>query len=116
MQNLNYDLYLLLHDVLTELPSLLVMLVCMVVAIVRWKRHPRVSLIVILALMFLTLLTLVSVPVYLWLPRLFVDPGNHVTTSRVYAVVNIIYNVLFTLGLGVLLLAVFIQRPASQRS
>ncbi|MCM3900354.1 MAG: hypothetical protein ND866_01465 [Pyrinomonadaceae bacterium] len=116
MQNLTNDLYSLAHDVLTELPSLFVMLICIVVAIVRWKRHPRVSLIVILALTFLTLVTLASAAVFIWVPRLFVDPGNYVTTSGVYAVLNIIYNGLFTLALGALLLAVFIQRPSSQRS
>ena len=116
MQDLTDDFYSLVRNVLTELPSLLVMLTCIVVGIVRWKRHPKISLIVIIALTFLTLLTLVSVPVFIWLPRLFVDPGNYVTTGNVYAVLNIIYNVLFTLGVGVLLLAVFIQRPSSQRS
>lgn len=116
MQDLTSDFYSLLRNLLTELPSLLVMLTCIVVGIARWKRHPKVSLIVILDLTFLTLLTLVSVPVFIWLPRLFVDPGNYVTTGNVYAVLNIIYNGLFTIALGVLLLAVFIQRPSSQRS
>ncbi len=116
MQGLTSDLYTLLHDVLTQLPSLFVMVVCIVVAMVRWKQHPRVSLIVILALTFLILLTLGSVPVFIWVPRLFVSPGNYDSTPSVYAVMNIIYNVLFALALGVLLLAVFIQRPSSQRS
>ena len=116
MQDLTNDFYSLVRNVLTELPSLLVMLTCIVVGIVRWNRHPKVSLIVILALTFLTLLTLVSAPAFIWLPRLFVDPGNYVTTGNVYAVLNIIYNILFTLALGTLLLAVFIQRPLSQIS
>lgn len=116
MQDLTNDFYSLVRNVLTELPSLLVMLTCIVVGIVRWKRHPRISLMVILALTLLTLLTLVSVPVFIWLPRLFVDPGDHVTTRIVYSVMNIIYNVVLTLALGVLLLAVFIQRPSPQIS
>ncbi len=103
----------LLHEVLTQLPSLFAMVICIAVAIVRWKQHPSVSLIVILALTFLILQTLIFDAVFIWAPRWFMSPGNYDSTQSVYTVIGIIYNVLFALALGVLLLAIFNQRTSS---
>lgn len=116
MQDLSGDLYSLLHDVLTQLPSLFAMVICILVAIVRWKRHPTVSLIVILTLTFLILQTLVFAVVFVWASRWVVSLGNTDDTQSIYAVIGIIYNVLFALALGVLLLSIFIQRPLVSRS
>ncbi|MCM3872180.1 MAG: hypothetical protein ND895_15970 [Pyrinomonadaceae bacterium] len=115
MESVNEDLYRLLLDVLTQLPSLLTMLICIVVAIVRWKRHPRASLIVIIALAFLSLGSLAFAAVFVWVPRWVVSVGNPASAQSVFVVLGTIYNVLFAVAMAVLLLAVFIQRPSSQR-
>lgn len=116
MQGLTNDFYTLLHDVLTQLPSLFVMAVCIVVAIARRKQHPRVSLIVILALTYLILHTLVFAAVFIWVPRWFMSPGNDDSARSVYTVIGAIFNALFALALGGLLLAIFVQRPLVSRS
>jgi hypothetical protein len=112
METFNEDLYRLLIDILTQLPSLLAMLICIVVAIVRWQRHPRASLIVILALAFLSLGNIFFTAVFIWGARWAVSIGNFENPQSVYTVIGFIYNVLFAIAMGGLLLAVFIQRPS----
>jgi hypothetical protein len=116
METLNDDLYRLLLEVLTQLPSLLTMAVCIVVAIVRWKRHPRASLIVILALTFLSLGSLVFSAIFIWIPKLFVSLENPDSVQVGYTIMQVIYNLLFTLALGALILAVFTKRSSFQSS
>ena len=115
MESVNEDLYRLLFDVLTQVPSLFTMLICFVVAIVRWKRHPKASLIVIIGLTFLSLGSLSFTAVFILAPRWAVSVGNLDSAQSVFAVLGAIYNVFFALAMAVLLLAVFIQRPSSQR-
>ncbi len=112
METLTEDLYRLLIDILTQLPSLFTMLICIVAAIVRWKRHPKASLIVILALTFLSLGNLLFSAVFVWGARWMVSIGNFENAQSVFMVIGIIYNVLFAIAMGGLLLAVFIQRPS----
>jgi hypothetical protein len=39
-----------IKDLLTQLPSMLVLAGCMIFAITRWHRHPKVSQLVLLSL------------------------------------------------------------------
>jgi hypothetical protein len=105
----------LLKDLLEQLPSLLTILVLLVVAIVRWKRHPKVSLLASAGLTLLLLNAIVFGAVYAWVPNVLIESaltGNRDTVARnVYLILGLATNMSLAVALGLLLGAIFIQRP-----
>jgi ABC-type Fe3+ transport system permease subunit len=87
---------------------LLTLLICLIVAIARWKRHPKVSLIASLVFVSLILHGLIFSAAYIWLPRWF--PGADHSDRTLFSMLTLISNSLFAVVLGMLLLAVFIDR------
>lgn len=110
MNNLSADLFQVLTNLLTQLPSLITLFVCLIIAVVRWKRHPKVSLFASLAFIFLIVHTLFFSSAYIWLPRvLFNSPAydDHTTFFKLF---SLTISLLFAISLGILLIAIFIDR------
>lgn len=110
MDTLNSDLFQVLRNVLTQLPSLFTLLICLVFAITRWRRHPRVSLIAALGSTFLILHELFFSAAYIWLPRLFLASASLADNGGFFKVLRLTSSFLFAAALGTLLIAVFINR------
>jgi len=112
-------LFDLLKNLLEQLPTLLTLLACMIFAIARWKRHPKVSLVVLISLGYLFLHLLVFAVVYNWVPDWFIhsaSSGFQPTVIRnVYLVLGLITNTSLAIGLAVMLTAIFMGRPSSNR-
>lgn len=117
MESIGQDLFQVLRNVLTQLPSLLTLLICLVISIVRWKRHPKVSLVASLAFVFLILHGLIFSAAYIWIPRWFLGSGSYDSNPTFFTALALTTNFLFAIALATLLLAVFIdRRRASARA
>jgi predicted neutral ceramidase superfamily lipid hydrolase len=116
MESLSNDLFQMLRNVLTQLPSLLTLLICLVIAVARWKRHPKVSLIASLTFVFLILHGLVFSAVYIWIPRWFLGSGSYEPNRTFFTALALITNFLFAVALATLLLAIFIDRRRATAS
>jgi hypothetical protein len=110
MESTSQDLFQVLRNVLTQLPSLLTLLICLIITIVRWKRHPKVSLVASLAFVFLILHGLIFSAAYIWIPRWFVGSGGYESNPTFFSAFALIINFLFAIAMATLLLAVFIDR------
>lgn len=104
-------------NLMEQAPSLLTMLACLVFALSRWKRYPKVSLMVALSLGWLLLHIIVFMFVYDLVPPLFLRGAmyqNYEENARIrqilFFVLGLISNTLFAIGLGMLLVAVFMHR------
>jgi hypothetical protein len=109
MESVSQDLFQVLRNVLTQLPSLLTLLICLIIALVRWKRHPKVSAIAAFAFIFIILHGLFFSAAYIWIPRLFVS-GSFQENPRIYSLLGLLANILFAVALAILLSAVFVDR------
>jgi hypothetical protein len=117
MESISQDLFQVLRNVLTQLPSLLTLLICLVIAIARWKRHPKVSLVASLAFVFLILHGLIFSAAYIWIPRWFLGSGSYESNRTFFTALALTTNFLFAVALATLLLAVFIdRRRASEKA
>ena len=111
MNDISQDIYLVIRNVLTELPSFVTLLVCLIIALARWKRHPKVSLIASLGFLFLFLHGLIFSAAYLWLPRLLYGP-EHEASRTFFTMLSLTSSVLFAIFLATLILAVFVDRSS----
>lgn len=116
MDSVSQDPYLLLRNVLTQLPSLLTLLLCLIVAIIRWKRHPKVSFVASLAFVFMILHGLIFSAAYIFIPRWFLGPGPAESNRAFFTTLALVTNLLFAVALATLLLAVFIDRRRAPES
>ena len=116
MESTSQDLFQVLRNLLTQLPSLLTLLVCLIIAIVRWKRHPKVSLVASLAFLFLILHGLVFSAAYIWIPRWFIGSGSYESNPTFFSVFALITNFLFAIAMATLLAAIFIDRRRASES
>ncbi len=114
MEDASQDIFQVVRNVLTQLPSLLTLLVCLIIALARWKRHPKISLIASSAFIFLILHALVFSAAYIWIPRLLY--GAEGDASRTFfTMLAVITNGLFAVSLATLLVAVFVDRTKIQQ-
>ncbi|HKO99844.1 MAG TPA: hypothetical protein VJU86_22910 [Pyrinomonadaceae bacterium] len=109
MEDVSQDIFLVVRNVLSELPSLLTLLVCLIIALGRWKRHPKVSLIASLTFFFLILHTLIFSAAYIWIPLVLYGPEGN-ASPRFYSMLALTSNGLFAVLLATLLVAVFVDR------
>ena len=115
MESISQDLFQVLRNVLTQLPSLLTLLICLGIALFRWKRHPKVSLIAALAFFFVILHGLFFSVAYIWIPRLFFGSQSYASNRTFFSVLALVTNFLFAVVLATLLLAIFVERkPAPE--
>ena len=110
MDSISQDLLQVLRNVVTQLPSLLTLLVCLVIAIIRWKRHPKVSMLAGLGLILIIFDELFYSGAYIWIPRLFFAPGSDQEHQTFFYLLGLSSSLLFALSLGMLLIAIFIDR------
>ena len=103
----------MVRNVLLQLPSLLTMCGCIVYAIIRRRQHPQVSLVVIAGLGLLLVAALVFAFVFAFVPDWFVASENFKTRQTFVSVLSFIYNCSLAIGLGILLMAVFMRRAAA---
>src|ERR1044071_9023230 len=104
-------------NLMEQAPSLISMLACLVFALSRWKRYPKVSLVVALGLGLMVLHVIVFLFVYDFVPPLFLRGTTYQTfeqTARtrqiLFFVLALISNFFFAIGLGTLLVGVFMNR------
>jgi hypothetical protein len=110
------NLYYVVRDLLLQLPSLLTMAGCIVFALVRWKKFPRVSLAIVASLGFLIVHVVVFAFVFPILPEWLTPSTDIRTRQMVINILAFIYNSSLAIGLAILLVAVFMQRPARASS
>jgi len=103
------QLYEILKNIATLLPSLLTTLGGIVVAIIRWKRHPRVSLTLVIALVLMLLHELFFAVVYPLLPAL-VESRDLETMKTIFTLVSVTYNFTLAVFTAILLVAIFMYR------
>ncbi|HEX3357030.1 MAG TPA: hypothetical protein VHS31_08675 [Tepidisphaeraceae bacterium] len=102
-------LYTYFLSTLTMLPALVVYVLALAAALIFWSRAPRASLLTLIGIGILLLLTLVQ-------PAL---QQRIITTSRSSAssvgqtlqAMSLIFSLLRSAGMGVIICAVFIDRP-----
>ncbi|MEP6569682.1 MAG: hypothetical protein ABJC10_07910 [Acidobacteriota bacterium] len=110
MDSINQDLLQVLRNVLTQLPSLLTLLVCLVIALLRSKRHPKVSMLAGLGMILIIFDELFYSGAYIWIPRLFFATGSDRDHQTFFYLLGLSSSLLFALSLGMLLIAIFIDR------
>ena len=106
------QIYQILIEIVTQLPSMLTMLGGSIVAIIRWKRHPRVSLMVVISLFLTILHTVVFVLVFAAV-RSRASYENYEMLRTYQTLVSIAYNFILAILTAILLTAVFMQRNKS---
>jgi len=104
-----------MHEILTSLawsiPFYVLYLVAAVIAIVRWSRHPSASLLVLLAVIVLTLTALFGDTAFTLALHTREDSGwSNEKLGSVMAALRLVRNVLTTVGLALLVSAVFTGR------
>ena len=100
-----------LGNLVTQSELLILYLVGIVIALFTWARHPRTSLFTIIALGGLLVLAVANVFVYSFLPAYFIQVGGSVTNATtVYAIINLVFNLLHAVAFGLLLAAIFGER------
>jgi hypothetical protein len=105
------NFFQILRSLVEQIPSILAMLGCTVAAIVSWKRHSRVSLTVIIAMVLLLIHAFVFPFVHALVPVMVMrSTGSFERVQTVRSVISFLYNSTLAVGLGVLLVAVFMQR------
>lgn len=106
----------LLGALLPQIPLYLIYLVGSVIAVMRWKRHPRVSLYLLVSIAVSFVAAIILTVVQMWLPyylaRLKFDANMY--TYYFYAL-RLISSLIGALTFGLILLAVFAERPAHSR-
>ena len=112
MNNVSDDLFQVLRNLLTQIPSLFALLICLGVGLFRWKRHAKVSLIATLGFVSLILHGVMFSMVYVWLPTLVFGSDDHSPHRTFFTALAIVTQALFALALAILLIAIFIDRPA----
>ena len=102
-----------LETLLHQLPSLVTIIVCIVSALIRWRRHPRISLVLVGALTWMLINILAFTVIYVFLlPDWSLRAGQllRFNFQALYLTVGFLYNTALTVGLGLLLIAIFMQR------
>jgi hypothetical protein len=101
-----------LYSFISQIPSFITILVCLILCVVRWKRHPKVSLVLVIALVLLLAHIVIFAFVYPFVPSLITTPSDYKTRETVFLVISFMYNLMLAVILGVILLGIFMQRPA----
>ena len=105
-----------IHTLVVQTPSFLVIMVCLIFSIVRWKRHPKVSLAVMIALALLIAHVIIFALAYAFIPSMVTAPSDFSTRETLYLVISFMYNLLLAVIVGVLLAGVFMQRGTTGQS
>ena len=96
---------------------MLAMLGCIVAAIIFWKRHPRVSLTVIIGMALMLIHVFVFAITYAVLPNMLrQSTGSYARLQTVYNVISFFSQSSLAVALGILLVAVFMQRNKTVQS
>lgn len=103
----------LLTGLATQIPMLIVYGGAVVLGIVRWKRHPSVSRLVVSSALFLAVLQIGVTLVYSTMGLWLFDTGLPTEyVGWVYTILGASDAFASALGHGVLLAAIFMDRPA----
>jgi len=116
MAGLSDKLFHLLHDLITQLPALVMIGACIVFCFLRGKRHPQVSRMVVIGLVLLFFHIIGFTVVYTFVPDLFAGLGEYQTRAIVQLIISLIYNLMLAAIFGVLLIAAFMQRSPTAPS
>jgi hypothetical protein len=105
-------LSVVLSSLVTSIPTLAVDVALLIVAVSRWNRHPRVSMFAASAGGLLLMLDLLGRAFFTILPLKLRDSGRSVTDMGiVYAVLGGVSSLLHAIAMGLLIAAVFSERP-----
>src|SRR5690349_10378702 len=95
-------------NLIMQLPVLTIYMVGLFIAFGRYAQQPKTARRTIAALAILVLTTLVTTGVSAWLPNYLTGQGASVVTiTRFLRWIYLATNLLHTLGIGLLLLAIF---------
>jgi len=104
----------IVYSLAWSIPFYIIYLVAAVIAIVRWSRHPSASLLVLLAVIVLTLTALFGDTAFTLAIHACEDSGwSNEQLGSVMAALRLVRNLLTTVGLVLLVSAVFAGRPRS---
>jgi hypothetical protein len=104
-----------LASLVTAIPTLLVDVALIAIAVSRWNRHPRVSMLAAFSGGLLFVLDLLGRAFFTILPLKMHETGRSTADlSVVYAVAGGASSLLHAIAMGLLIAAVFAERPGSQ--
>jgi hypothetical protein len=102
-----------LSSLLTAIPSALVDVALLATAVLRWNRHPRISMLASTSAVMMLLLDLLVRATFAVLPLKLRESGRSVSELGViYAVIGGVSGLLHAVAVGLLVIAVFSDRPA----
>jgi hypothetical protein len=102
----------LLSTLVSSIPSMVVDGVLIALAVSRWNRHPRASLFAASAGGFLLMLDVIGRLAMTWLPMRMQARGNDLTSmTTTLVVVSGVTTVLHAVAMGLVVAAVFADRP-----
>jgi hypothetical protein len=107
------QLWQFFRSLLQQLPSMLTLLGCLIFCLTRVKRHPRVSLIAAFSLFYLLIHGVLFAGVYTWVPTWYFAGQWRADSQTFMLVLRLIYNISLAVGLGLLLVAIFMRRGAT---
>ena len=98
-----------LHNMLVQLPPILVEVAGLIVALVWWRRHPSVSLTFLLSVGLLILTNIVGAFLFAWLPTYlrYQQGWTAAATSHVLTIINVGRSSVAAVAWILLLCAVF---------
>ncbi|HUU70798.1 MAG TPA: hypothetical protein VM186_14820 [Planctomycetota bacterium] len=95
-------------------PMLLFYLLAMILSFVYWNRHPRPCLLVLLAVGLMLFTTVGFMVLQAYIVNMIVkNRWSSAQLSYVFAAIGLVRSIIHAGGLGLLLLAVFTDRPRS---
>lgn len=98
----------------TQLPTLIVLVVGVILALVRWRRHPLVSALACAGIAIVFVNSIVMTGMWTWVPQYLFESGRDPDVVNVLLrVMGIVSEVIYTAGLALLLVAVFVRRPGA---
>ncbi|MDR1010809.1 MAG: hypothetical protein LBM04_06735 [Opitutaceae bacterium] len=111
------SLKVVLFQLLTASPYLVVLTVGFVVSLVKYRKCPKACLLVAIGTSVLFATRIAQILIFQWLPYMVSQRGmSHAAVSQIYGIVNIVMTVVGSVALACILVAVFVGRakkPAS---
>ncbi len=104
-------LYILLGNLVSQLPVILVLIFGTVFSFLRWSKHPKVAKVALSGLGILVLSTLLGIGFgWLRVQMPFLLDGNYNLVGYINVGIGFIENLVWTFGLALLIYAIWVGR------
>ena len=107
---------ILLSNLISQLPILLLFGIGLVMAISRWQKHPRVSLFVIAGCALEIAIVLSFAAAYGYLAVSGTRTSSPSQLGYLYQIIGVLRGVLSAIAIGLIIAAAFMNRPSPEES